>query len=149
MKKVMTYAALVTMVAATPAIVMPAPAEAASSYAPAKVYYKVGTGHAEFPFKSLGGLIAAGIPGASSVAYLATENNNMYNMKDFSAYFAANPNASVENILENLERLNKNLTPAQIAALAITVGKVENQQITGGGAVVTPVEEEFKVISIE
>ena len=73
----------------------------------------------------------------------------MYNMKDFSAYFAANPNASVENILENLERLNKNLTPAQIAALAITVGKVENQQITGGGAVVTPVEEEFKVISIE
>lgn len=122
MTTALAAAAIVPAVVATPAQA----AEAEVTFA--KAYYTTANGTAAFDAGKLGGVVSA--TGNKDVIYLEGSNGEVFEMKTFSAYFAANPTATTDEVLTALSKAGKALSADQVKALNVKEGKVDGGKVT-------------------
>lgn len=122
MTTALAAAAIVPAVVATPAQA----AEAEVTFA--KAYYTTANGTAAFDAGKLGGVVSA--TGNKDVTYLEGSNGEVFEMKTFSAYFAANPTATTDEVLTALSKASKALSADQVKTLDVKEGKVDGDKVT-------------------
>lgn len=86
-------------------------------------YYSLTDGNVAFPASTLGSVISA--TGNTNVSYIATSTNEVIAMRKFSAYFAAYPTATIEEIIAELIKRRHTLTASEVKALKVQEGMVK------------------------
>lgn len=87
-------------------------------------YYSLPNGTVAFPASTLGGVISA--TGNTNVSYIATSTNDVIAMRKFSAYFAAYPTATINEIIAELIKRKHTLTASEVKALKVQEGMVKD-----------------------